>query len=77
MLNHIQDTNLLSSLYKPLQVSDINYLLFSSEQEEHLVSGYGMYNVPNKGNLLFGGFGGVFADIKEASLHNDLGKPLF
>lgn len=76
MLTHIQDEEILA-LYKPLNVSDINFLFFSSENEEHERSGYGMYNVPNKGNLLFGGFGAVFADVNEASLYNDLGKPFF
>lgn len=36
-----------------------------------------MYTLPNKGPLLFGGFGAVFADVRDASLTNDLGRPLF
>lgn len=76
MLHHIQDDEILA-LYKPLKTEDINYLFFSSEQEEHERSGYGMFNIPNKGNLLFGGLAGVFKDVNEACLYNDLGKPLF
>lgn len=52
-------------------------MFFSSEHEEHERSGYGMYNISNKGALLFGGLGGVFTDVNEASLRNDLGIPLF
>ncbi|KAL4459433.1 hypothetical protein ABPG74_018046 [Tetrahymena malaccensis] len=76
MLSHIQDDEILA-LYKPLKTEDINYLFFSSEQEEHERSGYGMFNIPNKGNLLFGGLAGVFKDVNEACQFNDLGKPLF
>lgn len=76
MLSHIQDDEILA-LYKPLKTEDINYLFFSSEQEEHERSGCGMYSIPNKGNLLFGGLAGLFKDINEATLYNDLGKAIF
>lgn len=46
------------ALYQPLTVNEVNYLFFSCEAEEQERSGYGMYNVPKKGPLIFAGFGG-------------------
>lgn len=61
MLAHIQEEEILA-LYKPLRVDDFNFLFFSSEQEES-ERGNGLFHIPNKGNLLFGGLAGVFTEV--------------
>lgn len=76
MLSHIQDEEILA-LYQRLQVHEINYLFFSSENEENERSGFGMFNIAKNENLLFGGLGGNLLTIDSVFKSNKLQKGVF
>ncbi|EGR30903.1 hypothetical protein IMG5_121490 [Ichthyophthirius multifiliis] len=44
---------------KSLKAQDINFLLYSIEQEEKMVTGESLYQIPGQGSLFFAGFGGI------------------
>ena len=60
-----------------MNIGDINYFLYSCENEEIEFWKNGMYVVPNFGQLNFAGFAGVIKILRETSLTNDLYHPLF
>jgi len=64
-------------LFNELSAIDLNYLLFSCEQEEWERNGHGTYSVPNEENLVYAGFASHFTPVHEASLQNNLWIPLF
>lgn len=65
------------SLVKNLSAADINYLLFSCESEEKEHNSQGPYHIPGKGVVSYAGLAGIYQDLRNAALKNDLGIPLF
>ena len=60
-----------------MDIGDVNYYLFTCENEERDIWGGGLYYVPNYRNLVFGGFSGVIKILRETSLNNDSAHPLY
>ena len=60
-----------------MDLSDINYYLFSCENEEREIWKSGLYYVPGFGNLVFAGFSGVIKILRETSLNSDITHPIF
>ena len=65
------------SLVKNLGPTDINYLLFSCDPEEKDHNSQGPYHVPDKGVVSYAGLAGIYQDLRNASLKNDLSIALF
>lgn len=65
------------SLVKNLTAADINYLLFSSDPEEKENNSQGPYHIPGKGVVSYAGLAGIYQDLRNAAIKNDLGIPLF
>ena len=65
------------SMVKNLGVSDINYLLFSCDAEEKEHNSQGPYHIPGKGVVSYAGLAGIYQDLRNAAIKNDLGIPLF
>lgn len=60
-----------------MDIGDINYYLFTCDNEERELWGSGLYEVPGYGRLTFGGFAGVVKILRETSLNNDHAHPLY
>lgn len=60
-----------------MDIADVNYYLFSCENEEREIWKNGLYFVPGYRHLFFGGFAGVVRVLRETSLNNDFHHPLF
>ena len=61
---------------KDLTVDDINYLLYSCENEERTFNGGDCYDLPNYWKLKYAGFAGVKSLLLSIGLQNNLGHPL-
>lgn len=60
-----------------LSANDVNDLIFCCSRENEVKTGAPTYIVPGSGALIYGGFGGVYRNIREAMRHNKLHLPLF
>lgn len=66
-----------SSYLYHMDIIDINYYLFSCENEEREYWGNNIYGIPNNSPLVFSGFFGVMKILRETSLNNDFHHPLY
>ncbi|XP_070563768.1 glycogen debranching enzyme-like [Ptychodera flava] len=65
------------SIANKLTLSDLNRLLYRCDAEERDDgNGYGVYNIPDHGNLVYCGFQGVMSLLAKIRPNNDLGHPL-
>lgn len=60
-----------------MDLGDINYYLFSCENEERAYWNNSLYQIPNFHPLVFAGFSGVMKILAETSLNNDFNHPLY
>lgn len=60
-----------------LSPTDFNSLLYVCNSEQYEKTGSSLYSIPNKGDLSYAGFAGLFKDVKEGCYYNDLNRPLY
>lgn len=60
-----------------MDLADVNYYLFSCENEERELWNSGVYEVPGFGRLVFAGFAGVSRILRQTSQNNDISHPLY
>lgn len=66
------------SLFEKFSIEEINYYLYSCEEEERArFNGYGNYYLENFGVLPFAGFAGLAKIFEEISLQNDKDHPIY
>ncbi|KAF6018830.1 AGL [Bugula neritina] len=70
------DTDEIGTMMSKLTLSDLNVILYHCEAEESVISGFGSYNVPDYGPLVYAGLQGIFSVMSRIRSSNDLGHPL-
>lgn len=51
--------------------------MFTCEPEEKELNSQGPYTIPRKGTVSYAGLSGIYQDLRNAAIHNDLSVPLF
>ncbi|KAK3767183.1 hypothetical protein RRG08_018054 [Elysia crispata] len=71
------DNSSFRHIVEALDLSDINQCLYRIDQEERDDGyGFGTYNVPNHGPLVYCGLRGMISELSRMRPNNDLGHPL-
>ncbi len=66
----------LMKVIAPMTFNDLNTILYKCEEEEKDFSGFGSYNIPNYGTVVYAGLQGIHSAMADVALRNDTGHPI-